>query len=443
MRFIGPIFLSRIFFWVYAAVILLFVTAYVFPWMRLLAFTALFVLIGLTIIDALLLFLHKEPLRFERKITARMNLGDQNEVTLMVTNDLRQPVFVKLYESFPREIADRSVMFAGLISANQVMNHSYSFCPKERGNHHFGKAYLMMSSLLGLTERRIIFQAEHRVEVYPSVLQMRKYELLVFQQQKLSSGIKKIRRLGNTNEFEQIKSYVQGDDIKRINWKATSRKNELMTNQYQEEKSQHIVCIIDKSRSMQNRFEDMTLLDYAINSALVFSNIALRKGDKAGLLTFADKIGSQLLADRKAGQLRRIMKELYNQKTHFLESNYELLFQTIRRTVKTRSLLVLFTQFETEFAMRRNLPMLRRLNQQHLLLVVFFENTVLKEMANNPVATSEELFQSVVAERMSTIQHRIALELNRNGIQTVLTTPAELSIKTINKYIELKAKGAI
>jgi uncharacterized protein (DUF58 family) len=137
------------------------------------------------------------------------------------------------------------------------------------------------------------------------------------------------------------------------------------------------------------------------------------------------------------------MKELYNQRTHFLEPNYELLFQTIRRTVKTRSLLVLFTQFETEFAMRRNLTMLRRLNQQHLLLVVFFENTDLKEMASSPVATSEELFQSVVAERMSTIQHRIALELNRNGIQTVLTTPAELSVKTINKYIELKAKGAI
>ena len=278
MRFIGSIFLSRTFFWVYAAVIMLFVTAYAFPWMRMLAFIVFFVLLGLTIIDVMLLYLHKTPLKFERKIPARMNLGDQSQVNLIVINDLKQPVFVKLYESFPREIADRSIVFSGLISANQEMLRSYSFCPKERGDHHFGRAYLMMSSLLGLTERRIIFHAEQQVEVYPSVLQMRKYELLVFQQQKLSTGIKKIRRLGNTNEFEQIKSYVQGDDIKRINWKATSRKNELMTNQYQEEKSQHIVCIIDKSRGMQNRFEDMTLLDYAINTTLVLDNSEEIKG---------------------------------------------------------------------------------------------------------------------------------------------------------------------
>ncbi len=443
MRFIGSIFLSRLFFWLYAIVILLFATAYVYNGISLLAFIVLFVLFGLTIIDVMLLYLYKNPLRFERKTAARMNLGDKNQVTLILINDLRQSVYIKLYESFPREIADRSTVFAGFIPANQEMHKTYYFCPKERGKHDFGRPYLMMSSLLGLTERRIIFEAEQQVEVYPSVLQMQKYELLVFQQQKLNTGIKKIRRLGNTNEFEQIKSYVQGDDIKRINWKATSRKNDLMTNQYQEEKSQHVVCIIDKSRSMQNRFEDMSLLDYAINSTLVFSNIALKKGDKAGLLTFADKIGSQLLADRKDGQLRRIMNELYNQRTNFFEANYELLFQTIRRSIKTRSLLVLFTQFETEFAMRRNLPMLRRLNQQHLLLVVFFENSDLKEMAHNPIATVEELFQSVVAERMATIQNRIALELNRNGIQTILTTPAELSIKTINKYIELKAKGAI
>jgi uncharacterized protein (DUF58 family) len=272
---------------------------------------------------------------------------------------------------------------------------------------------------------------------------MKRYELLVFQQQKTSAGIKKIRRLGNNSEFEQIKNYVQGDELKRINWKATSRRNELMVNQYQEEKSQNIFCIIDKSRNMQMEFDGLSLLDYAINSSLVFTNIALRKGDKAGLVTYSDKIGTQLPPERSAGQMRRIQEALYNQRTHFKEANFELLYQSIRRSINTRSLLVLFTNFETEFSMRRALPMLRQLNKKHVLVVVFFENSELQELAYQPARSLQEVYQGAVAEKMMTLKSRIAQELRRNGIQTVLTLPDELSVNTINKYLELKAKGAI
>jgi uncharacterized protein (DUF58 family) len=272
---------------------------------------------------------------------------------------------------------------------------------------------------------------------------MRKYELMVFQQQKLSSGLKRIRMLGNTNEFEQIKFYVQGDDIKRINWKATSRRNELMTNQYQEEKAQQVYCVIDKGRSMQNTFEGMTYLDHSINSALVLSNIALRKGDRAGLVTFSDKIGDTIPAERKEHQLRRISSLLYDQRTDFLEPDYERLYLHIKQNIRTRSLLILFTHFETESSMRRNLPMLRQLNQKHLLVLVFFENTELKELSLRKAVSSEELYLQVISERMATIQHRIALELKRHGIQTVLTSPEHLSVTTINKYLALKSKGRI
>jgi uncharacterized protein (DUF58 family) len=194
---------------------------------------------------------------------------------------------------------------------------------------------------------------------------------------------------------------------------------------------------------MQVQFEGLSMLDYSINSTLVFANIALRKGDKTGLITFSDKIGSQLPADRSGGQMRRIIEELYNQKTHYLEPNYELLYQSVRRTIKTRSLLVLFTNFETEFAMRRALPMLRRLNQKHVLVVVFFQNTDLQELAYQQAKNTKEIYQSTVAERMTSMKGRITQELQKNGIQTILTLPSELSINTINKYLELKAKGAI
>jgi uncharacterized protein (DUF58 family) len=187
----------------------------------------------------------------------------------------------------------------------------------------------------------------------------------------------------------------------------------------------------------------MSVLDYSINSTLVFSNIALRNGDKTGLITFSDKIGTKLPASRSNGQMKRILEELYNQRTQFLEPNYELLYQTIRRSISTRSLLVLFTNFQTEFAMRRALPMLRKINQRHLLVVVFFENTDLQEHAYQPLRSSNDVYVSAVAEKMITLKSRMAAELKQNGIQSILTTPSELSIQTVNKYLELKAKGAI
>jgi uncharacterized protein (DUF58 family) len=111
--------------------------------------------------------------------------------------------------------------------------------------------------------------------------------------------------------------------------------------------------------------------------------------------------------------------------------------------VKSRSLLVLFTNFETEFSMRRAIPMLRKLNQKHVLVVVFFQNSELQELAYTPATNIKEVYQATVAERMISVKSRIAQELNKNGIQTVLTLPEELSVNTINKYLELKAKGAI
>ncbi|MGB1517760.1 MAG: DUF58 domain-containing protein, partial [Crocinitomicaceae bacterium] len=312
-----------------------------------------------------------------------------------------------------------------------------------RGEFIFGNVHLRIRSIFFLVFRKIEIPLEQRVRVYPSVKEMKKYELLVFKQQRTSTGIKRIRRLGNTSEFEQIKNYVQGDEIRKINWKATSRKNELQVNQYQEEQSQQVYCIIDKSKSMEMDFNGLSMLDYAINSTLVFSNIALRKGDKAGLITYADKIGTTISAERSGDQMRRIQEALYNQKSLFNESDFELLYNTIRRVIKTRSLLVLFTNFETVFAMRRALPMLRRLNQKHALVVVFFQNTELQQLAYQPVQNSQEMYQAIVAEKMISVKSSIARELNQNGINTILSLPQELSVNTINKYLELKAKGSI
>ncbi|MEJ6799742.1 MAG: DUF58 domain-containing protein [Crocinitomicaceae bacterium] len=443
MKVIKNIHLTRWFFALFSGVIILYIVAYSVPVMEFIANVVLASLIGLTAIDALLVFTSVNPIVVTRDVNARLNLGDDNKVVLTVRNTTPQPINFSLIEGYPVEMQDRKTVLKGTLLPEKEKVFEYQYDASQRGKFEFGDVFIIIRSMFFMASRGVTIPLKQDVHVYPSVLQMKKYELLVFQQQKTSSGIKKIRRLGNNSEFEQIKNYVQGDDLKSINWKATSRRNELMVNQYQEEKSQSIYCIIDKSRNMQMDFDGLSLLDYSINSSLVFSNIALRKGDKAGLITYSDKIGTLLTAEKSAGQMRRIHESLYNQKTQFKESNFEILYQSIRQTIRSRSLLVLFTNFETEFSMRRAIPMLRRLNQKHVLVVIFFQNSELQEIAYQPSKNIKEVYTSVVAERMISLKSKIARELRQNGIQTVLTIPSELSVNTINKYLELKAKGSI
>ncbi|MDB4075960.1 DUF58 domain-containing protein [Crocinitomicaceae bacterium] len=443
MKVIKNIHLTRWFFALFSGVIILYIVAYSVPAMEFIANVVLASLIGLTAIDALLVFTSANPIVVTRDVNARLNLGDDNKVVLTVRNTTPQPINFSLIEGYPVEMQDRKTVLKGTLLPEKEKVFEYQYDASQRGKFEFGDVFIIIRSMFFMASRGVTIPLKQDVHVYPSVLQMKKYELLVFQQQKTSSGIKKIRRLGNNSEFEQIKNYVQGDDLKSINWKATSRRNELMVNQYQEEKSQSIYCIIDKSRNMQMDFDGLSLLDYSINSSLVFSNIALRKGDKAGLITYSDKIGTLLAAEKSAGQMRRIHESLYNQKTQFKESNFEILYQSIRQIIRSRSLLVLFTNFETEFSMRRAIPMLRRLNQKHVLVVIFFQNSELQEIAYQPSKNIKEVYTSVVAERMISLKSKIARELRQNGIQTVLTIPSELSVNTINKYLELKAKGSI
>ncbi len=443
MKVLRNIYLSRLFFTLFFAAVLLFALSSVIGWLRYPAIISLVSLLGITLVDAILIFAPSRPLTLKRKINERLNLGDANKVELEVANVTNQPVVFRLYEGFPVEMQERELSFWGLVLPGKSRTYTYEFTPKQRGNVQFSDAFFIISSFFHLVMRRYEVPCQQTIGVYPSVLQLKKYELLVFHQQKVNSGIKRIRRLGNNSEFEQIKDYVQGNELRTINWKATSRSANLMVNTYQEEKSQSVFCVLDKSRSMQMEFDDLSLLDYSINSILVLSNIMLRNGDKTGLITFSDKMGMQIPADKSKGQMRSIMEALYNQRTEFKEPNYELLYQSIRRTVKTRSLIVLFTNFETEAAMNRALPVLRKINQKHVLVTVLFQNSDLETLAFQKPETMREVYQTIVAEQMSDLKSKIALKLRQNGIQAVLTLPENLSIQTINKYLELKAKGMI
>lgn len=403
----------------------------------------LWVILLLVFIDYLFLFVMSRYPTANRLMADRLSNGDDNLIEIQVKNRMNFTVDMEIIDELPVQFQKRDWILKHRFNANEQKSVVYKLRPTERGEYQFGRIILYVRSLLGLLKHRHNIEAGETVPVYPSFMQMRKYELLSQTTIQTEHGNKRMRKIGHSMEFEQIKEYVRGDDIRIINWKATARKGSLMVNSYTDERSQQVYCIIDKGRLMKMPFAGLTLLDYAINSTLVLSNVCLQKQDRVGLMTFANKMGSVLAADRKPIQRDNILQLLYNQRTAFLESDYELLYMQIRSQIKHRSLLVLFTNFESLSGLHRQLNYLRAIAKHHLLMVVFFENTELHQLTHLHAANIEEVYIKTVAEKFEFEKRLIVKELKKHGILSILTAPEQLTINTVNKYLELKARQAI
>ncbi len=421
----------------------MFVVAFFLPWLGIIPYMLLLALALILVMDYLMLFTSRTAIFGTRLHAERFSNGDENAIRIDLENRYAFAVYAEVIDEIPFQFQRRDVLFKVEIQPSEKKIIEYKLRPVKRGSYHFGTINVYVTGRLGLIKRRYKFEQSAEVPVYPSYIQMRKYQLLAISNRMSEVGVKKVRRLGHIMEFEQIKEYVQGDDYRTLNWKATARKGQLMVNNFTDEKSQQVYCIIDKGRVMKMPFEGLSLLDYAINASLVLSNVALIKHDKAGLVTFSEQMGAFLPASNRATQMQSILEILYNQKTRYLESDFELLYSLLRVKISQRSLVVLFTNFESISGMKRQLPYLRRIAQHHLLVTVFFENTELKTLVAEPANNIEEVYTKTVAEKFAFEKRMIAKELQQYGILSILTVPQQLTINTINKYLELKAKQAI
>jgi uncharacterized protein (DUF58 family) len=403
----------------------------------------LWLILILFVVDYLVLFLLSKPPTAKRLTAERFSNGDENKVELQVKNNMSFVIDTEIIDEIPIQFQKRDFSLYRRLKPFQQENIVYNIRPITRGEYSFGRIIIYAKTLLGLVKARHNIEAQADVYVYPSFMQMRKYELVSQTTIKNEYGNKRMRKLGHSMEFEQIKEYVRGDDRRSINWKATARKGTLMVNNYTDEKSQQVYCVIDKGRLMKMPFKDLTLLDYAINSTLVLSNVCLQKQDRIGVVTFSNKMGSLLAADRKPIQREHILKLLYNQRTAFLESDYEMLYMQIRSKIKHRSLIVLYTNFESLTGLKRQLNYLRSIAKYHLLMVVFFENTELHQLSHLHVNNVEDVYVKTIAEKFEFEKRLIVKELSKYGILSVLTPPEQLTINAVNKYLELKARQAI
>lgn len=443
MKLLRSLYINNRLFQGIAVLVVLFLATFVLTPFIIVPKILFLLLVSFSIADIILLYRTRKGIHSVRFVPEKLSNGDDNEIRIFVENFYPFKVSLNVVDEVPHQFQRRDINFILKMVPRSSSSIRYTLRPVKRGEYQFGLVNVFASTPIGLFRRRYKLCHKTTVPVYPSYIQMRKYELLAISDKLVEAGIKKIRRIGHNMEFELIKEYVSGDDFRTINWKATARKTGLMVNHYQDERSQQVYSLIDKGRVMQMPFNGMSLLDYAINASLVISNVAIRKSDKAGLITFQDKIGSTLAAGKQGRQMMQIMDVLYNQKTAFRESDFSLLFTHVRRKITQRSLLLLFTNFESIYGLHRQLPFIKKLARQHLVVVIFFENTEIAGMVDKPAKTLRQIYYKTVAEKFIYEKKLIVKELTRNGIQALLTSPERLTVDTINKYLELKARGMI
>jgi uncharacterized protein (DUF58 family) len=395
------------------------------------------------VLDILILFLARNGIEGTRVTPEKLSNGDENPINVSIKNYYTFPILAKIIDEIPFQFQNRNFEIKRKVKASSEDEIIYYLRPTERGEYFFGNLNIYVSSPLRFISRRFTFNKDQMVPTYPSYIQLRKYDLIAFSNNLFQYGVKKIRRIGHSMEFEQIKEYVQGDDIRTLNWKATAKKNALMVNQFQDEKSQSIYMAIDKGRMMKMPFNGLSLLDYAINATLVLSNVILKKQDKAGMFTFSKKVENRVVAEKRSSQMQKILENLYNVKTDFFESDFSRLYVDIKKNINHRSLILLYTNFETLEGLHRQLPYLKGIAKNHLLVIVFFNNTELNQLINKKADNIQEVYDKVIAEKFAFEKRLIVNELKKYGIHSVLTQPENLTLDTINKYLEIKARGIL
>lgn len=440
---IKSFYLNNIVYYIAGSAAVVFVLSYFFPaWYRI-GLLILLLLLLAVIIDTILVYSKKTGMLANRVVTDRFSIGDPNKVVLDLKNQYQFPVRISIIDELPVQFQERNWIRKTKLERLEGLQLEYSLLPTTRGEYIFHDINVYVHAPLQLVKRRYVFSAQQTVKVYPSYVQMRRYQLLAVSNRLQEAGVKRIRKVGHSMEFEHIKEYVRGDDYRTINWKATARKDNLMVNNYTDERSQQIYCLINKGRVMKMPFGGMTLLDHAINASLVLSNVALVKQDKAGIITFEKNLDTFLPADKKPTQMSLVLETLYRQKTEFLESDFEKLFSVIRNRITNRSLLILFTNFESVESLQREMPALQKIAHYHLLLVVFFENTELKSLMEKKADSIEDIYIKTIAEKFAYEKRLMVKELHKNGIPSILTTPENLTVNTVNRYLELKTRMSI
>lgn len=406
----------------------------------------------------------------------RLSLGAENLVSVHVTHRGKRSTSMLVRDEYPVEFrADRTILgesesdgaslqarpnkpgaggapsrpAARRIKPRESTVFQYHVRPPRRGDYRFGDLNLRWRGALGFIVRQARFPAAAPVKVYPNLLDIRKYELLVRKGQLTEMGLRQTRLLGGGTEFERMREYQIDDEFRRIDWKASARHGKPITREFEAERSQNIIAMLDVGRLMRSPVGDpesgqsLAKVDYAVNAVLMLSYVAALRGDRVGMLAFADEVTHYLAPKSGKGQFYRMLALLYAIKSHPVEADYARAFAYLGVKHKKRSLIVIFSDLSSGLAAKSIVTQVAPLWPRHLPLFVAISDPAVVELAGAKPVDSPSVYQRAIAEQLLDERAIIMESLRRRGVLTLDVPAHKLTIAVVNKYLELKARNKI
>lgn len=379
----------------------------------------------------------------ERVHDARLSLGADNLITLILANASPRPLPFTLRDEYPHVFPADARFLSGIIPANDIYELRYHVRPLRRGDYHFGDVVLRYRGPLGAIVRQARYPAAASVQVYPNILELRKYDLLARKGLLHELGLRPTRARGPGGDFERLRDYTPDDEFRRINWKATARRARPIAADFEVERSQQVVCAIDCGRLMAPPVGELMRLDYAVNTALLLSYVATLRGDQVGLLAFADTVQAYVAPRRGKPQFQRLLEALYNLQPEPVEADHGAALSYLARRQRRRALIVLFTDLATPEAAEPLVAHLARIARHHLPLCVTLSDPFLSGAAGQPAHDAAGLYRRAVAETLLDERRALLDRLHRAGVLTLDVPADRLSAGVVNTYLRLKAQGRL
>ncbi len=398
---------------------------------------------------------------------SRLSLGANNRVVVRVTNNSSRTVRAIARDEFPPQFRASKILldssaqelvqvpsvpsFPFLLKPRVPINLVYHLNPPRRGDYEFGDLNLRWWGVLGLMIRQARFPASEHVKVYPNLLDIRKYELQARKGMLQEIGLRQARMLGSGTEFERLREYQLDDEFRKIDWKATARRGKPVTREFETEKSQTIMCLLDAGRLMRPPVNDaanesghaLAKIDYSVNAVLMLSYVAGLRGDRVGLLSFADEVTNYLAPRAGRGQFYKMLATLYAIESQPVESDYVRAFAYLGTKHKKRSLIVIFSDIATGIAADTLVKQIAPLSPRHLVLLVAISDPTVVQLARQMPRTSIGVYERAVAEQLVDERTLILEKLRQRGVMTLDVPANQLTVAVVNKYLELKARGRI
>jgi uncharacterized protein (DUF58 family) len=415
------------------------------PWLFDVVMAYNFLIAALTIADYIAIPNPDAILSVERRVDEKLSLGASNPVRVDVRSRWRRPLRVLVRDEPPYRFDLIASPERELIvpPGNRPAQFSYHVTPPAKGDFAFGDVFVQYAGVLGLIVRMGRLKASQVVKVYPNLIETAKYEMLARRGRLMQVGIRSAKIRGGGAEFESLREYVPGDEYKKIDWSATARRGKLITRQYEAERSQNIVLMLDTGRTMLQPVQKMAKLDYVVNTALMLAYVAANSDDKVGLVAFDAEVRVFLPPAKSKAQVYRILESLYNLEARLVETDYPEAFQNLATRWRRRSLIVLFSDLVDPDSSAQILDAIPMLEERHRVVCVTVSDPHIIAAAKRVPETSGEVYAKAVAMQVLQERRQAINALKRRGVWTIDSPPEDLSADLINHYLDLKSRSLI